>query len=67
MASIESGGWFYGLSESVAWIDASRSFHEDGWPDCLGSAGTRPNVRFGAVAVPSLGIRAVVYVDYRGG
>src|SRR5919106_457016 len=63
VASIESGGWFYGLSESVAWIDASGSFHEDGWPECLGSAGTRPNVRFGAVAVRLLGIRAVVYVD----
>jgi hypothetical protein len=63
MASIESDGWFYGLSDSVAWIDASGSFHEDGWPECLGSAGTRPNVRFGAVAVPSVGIRAVVYVD----
>jgi hypothetical protein len=63
VASIESGGWTYGLSESVAWIDASGSFHEDGWPDCLGRAGNRPNVRFGAVAAPSLGIRAVVYVD----
>jgi hypothetical protein len=65
MASIESGGWFYGLSESVAWIDASGSFHEDGWPECLGSAGNRLNVRFGAVAVTSLGFRAVVYVDCR--
>jgi hypothetical protein len=63
VASIESGGWTYGRSESVAWIDASGSFHEDGWPDCLGRAGNRPNVRFGAVAAPSLGIRAVVYVD----
>jgi hypothetical protein len=63
VATIESGGWSYGLSESVAWIDASGSFHEDGWPECLGGAGTRANVRFGAVAVPSIGIRAVVYVD----
>lgn len=63
MASIEAGGWFYGLSESVAWIDAFGSHHEDGWPECLGSSGNTANVRFGAVAVPSLGIRAVVYVD----
>jgi hypothetical protein len=63
MASIESDGWFYGVSDSVAWIDASGSFHEDGWPACLGRPGTRQGVRFGAVAVPSLGIRAVVYVD----
>jgi hypothetical protein len=67
MASIESGGWFYGLSDSVAWIDRSGSFHEDGWPECLGGPGTRPNVRFGAVTVPSLGFRAVVYVDCSGG
>ena len=67
MASIESDGWFYGLSESVAWIDASGSFHEDGWPECLGSEGTRANVRFGAVDVPTVGIRAVVYVDCSGG
>jgi hypothetical protein len=65
MASIDSDGWFYGVSDSVAWIDASGSFHEDGWPDCLGSPGTRPSVRFGAIDVPTLGIRAVVYVDCR--
>jgi hypothetical protein len=42
MASIESGGWFYGLSESVAWIDASGSQHEDGWPGVWGEQGTPP-------------------------
>ena len=67
VATIESGGWSYGLSQSVAWIDASGSFHEDGWPDCLGSAGNTTNVRFGAVEVKvdSVGFRAVVYVDCR--
>jgi hypothetical protein len=63
MASIESDGWFYGVSDSVAWIDGSGTFHEDGWPGCLGSAGNTVTVRFGAVPVPALGIRAVVYVD----
>jgi len=67
VASIESDGWFYGLSESVAWIDAMGTHHEDGWPECLGSAGNTTDVRFGAVAVPSLGIRAVVYVDCSAG
>ena len=62
MASIESDGWFYGVSDSVAWIDASGSHHDDGWPDCLGRPGTRSYVRFGAVAVPKLG-PVVVYVD----
>jgi hypothetical protein len=63
VATIESGGWSYGLSQSVAWIDESGTFHEGGWPECLGPPGTRPNVRSGAVAVPSLVIRAVVFVD----
>ena len=65
VASIESGGWTYGLSQSVAWIDASGTHHDDGWPGCLGRAGNTTNVRFGAVDVPLLGIRAVVYVDCR--
>ena len=65
LASIEADGWSYGISESVAWIDASGTQHEDGWPDCLGSAGNTAPVRFGAVDVTSLGIRAVVYVDCR--
>jgi hypothetical protein len=65
VATIESGGWSYGLSQSVAWIDASGSSHDDGWPDCLARAGNTVNVRFGAVEVPSMGFRAVVYVDCR--
>ena len=65
VATIQSGGWSYGVSESVAWIDLSGSFHEEGWPECLGSAGNTANVRFGAVPVVSLGIRPVVYVDCR--
>jgi hypothetical protein len=71
MASIESDGWFYGVSESVAWIDADGSFHEDGWPACLGRAGNRPTVRFGAipeVPLPDWGsYTAVVYIDCRTG
>jgi hypothetical protein len=67
VATIESGGWSYGVSESVAWIDASGTHHEDGWPECLGKAGATPYVRFGAVAVPSLGTRVVVYVDCSSG
>ena len=65
VATIESGGWSNGLSQSVAWIDASGSYHDDGWPECLGRAGNTTNVRFDAVEVPLLGSRAVVYVDCR--
>jgi hypothetical protein len=49
MASIESGGWFYGVNESIAWIDADGSSHEDGWPTCLQPEGTTQTVRFAAV------------------
>jgi hypothetical protein len=49
MATIESGGWFYGVNESIAWMDADGSFHEDGWPACLQPDGTIRTVRFGAV------------------
>lgn len=69
VASIESDGWFYGVNDSVAWIDASGSFHEDGWPACLRPAGTTRMVRFGAVDVTipdSVGFRPVVWVDCRG-
>lgn len=70
MATIESGGWFYGVSESVAWIDPSGSQHEDGWPTCLGKAGNTTTVKFGAVPVELPGggsFRPVVYVDCRTG
>jgi hypothetical protein len=66
VASIQVGDRFYGVSESVAWIDASGSYHDDGWPDCLGPAGTTSTVRFGAedVELPDGGgFTVVVYVD----
>lgn len=68
IASIESGDLFYGVSESVAWIDPTGSLHDDGWPSCLGKAGTTSTVRFGVVAVdiPDVGgMNEVVYVDCR--
>ena len=68
IASIESDGWFYGVNDSVAWIDASGSFHEDGWPECFRPAGTTTTVRFAAVHVTipeSVGFRPVVWVDCR--
>lgn len=70
VASIESNGTFYGVSESVAWIDASGSDNEDGWPTCLGEAGNVVSVRFGAVTgeLPDgSSYRSVVYVDCRTG
>jgi hypothetical protein len=70
IASIESGGSYYGVSESVAWIDADGSFHPDGWPACLGRD-SNPIVRFGAIPkapLPGWGAyTAVVYIDCRTG
>jgi hypothetical protein len=70
VASIKSGDQFYGVRDSVAWFDSSGSFHEDGWPACLGQAGGQVNVRFGGlpVAAPESGLTFfdVAYIDCRG-
>jgi hypothetical protein len=70
VATIQSGDWFYGVRDSVAWFDASGSFHDDGWPTCLGDAGNQADVKFAAVPVtpPTSGLtyRDVVYIDCRG-
>jgi hypothetical protein len=68
VASIEAGGSYYGVSGSVAWIDATGSFHDDGWPACFGEVGSTTTVRFGALDVTlpdGGGFRQVVYVDCR--
>ena len=68
MASIQVGDWSYGISKSVAWLDESGSYHEDGWPTCLGGLGNTTVVRFGvtSVTLPNCGtFRPVVYVDRR--
>jgi len=68
-ATIRSEGMLYDVPRSVAWIDATGSFHEDGWPECLGSSGTTTgDLRFGVtdVSVPDApGFTSVVYVDCR--
>lgn len=68
-ASIAVDGWDYGLSQSVAWIDAAGSHHGDGWPECLDvPAGTLvADVRFASVEVEvdDVGWRQVVLIDCR--
>jgi len=70
VASIKSGDRFYGVRDSVAWFDSSGSFHEDGWPTCLGQAGSQVNVSFGGLPVtaPESGLTFfdVAYIDCRG-
>ncbi len=58
----------YGFSDSMPWIDATGSYHEGGWPSCLGSMTTLPSVTFGVTRVdyPDGGwTDQVVYVDCR--
>ena len=68
VATIYVNDWAYGVLDSVPWLDSAGSFHEGGWPDCLGGVGGSPLVRFGAapVTLPNdMTIRAVVFVDCR--
>jgi len=67
--SVRVGGWSYGASDTVRWIDNSGSTHDSGWPDCLGTPGTTVHVKFGAIPVTaptSVSWRQVVWVDCRG-
>ena len=68
VASIRSDGTYYGVSESVPWIDDTGSFHDDGWPECFGKPGTTTRVGFGITPVTVLDaadFTSVVYVDCR--
>jgi hypothetical protein len=51
-------------------VHESGSFHEDGWPACLGQAGDQVSVRFGGLPVtaPESGLTffGVAYIDCRG-
>jgi hypothetical protein len=36
----------YGFEESVPWLGSDNTYHEGGWPDCLGPVGGMHTVRF---------------------
>jgi hypothetical protein len=61
-------GTSYGFSQSMPWIDANNSYHEGGWPECLGRDTTLASATFGIARVDypdgSSGDQ-VVYVDCR--
>lgn len=69
-ASIQADGRTYGISKSVAWVDANGSLNEGGWPDCLSVpvGSTVSGVRFSTVDVMAegLGWSQVVLLDCRG-
>jgi len=61
-------GTSYGFRDSMPWIDANNSYHEGGWPDCLGTVTTLPSVTFGVARVDYPDGNSgdqVVYVDCR--
>jgi len=66
-ATITSDGYSYGVTETVAWVDAAGSLHESGWPTCLPS-GSTVTARFGWTLVTypdGTSARQVAYVDCR--
>lgn len=67
--SIQAEDWTYGISGSVAWIDADGGHHDDGRPECLSvPVGTSvAGVKFATVDVKfdEVGWREVVLVDCR--
>lgn len=66
-ATIEAGGWDYGISSSVAWIARDGELHSHGWPECLTvpDNNTVGELRFATVnvEVPRMSWREVVLVD----
>ena len=65
-ASAQVNGWVYGIADGVGWLDSSNSWHDTGWPDCLGPVGASKTVRFGYTSVDgptSQSWRQVVWVS----
>jgi hypothetical protein len=68
VATITTDGYSYGISQSVAWIDAGGTLHDNGWPTCLTTGSTTLDVTFGWTLVTypdGSSARQVAYVDCR--
>lgn len=65
--TVTDDGDVYGARDSIpTWVDATGSWHDGGWPDCLEMGGT--TVRFAAgplTSIEGVGVRAVLAVDCR--
>lgn len=57
-------GWNYGIVDSVPWLGSDNTWHEDGWPTCLGPVGALRTARFGYTTVqgPTVEWRQVVWI-----
>jgi hypothetical protein len=64
-ASVSVNDWAYGITDSVPWLDSNNTWHESGWPTCLGPVGAMRTVRFGYTTVegPTVTWREVVWVS----
>jgi hypothetical protein len=63
-----SDGIVYGFRDSVPWMDVTGSWHDGGWPECLGTTTTLPSATFGVTRVDypdGSSAEQVVYVDCR--
>lgn len=63
-ATFKAGGRYYGVNNSVAWIDKAGSVHEAGWPTCLTDASTTARFQALSRSVPGVGW-PVIDVDCR--
>ncbi|HEU4674500.1 MAG TPA: hypothetical protein VFS29_00815 [Motilibacteraceae bacterium] len=69
VATFTVRGTYYGVRDSVPWVDAGGAHHDAGWPACLEHLRTVASVRFAVAAVDEPdGARGdrVVWVDCRG-
>jgi hypothetical protein len=49
-------GSTYGINESAPWLGSDNTYHESGWPDCLGPVGGLHTVPFGYTTVQAFNI-----------
>ena len=63
-ATIQSGGWSYGVDSSVPWIDTASANHDHGWPTCLQGDST-VRILVTRDPVQPIGLKPVLVVDCR--
>ncbi len=69
VATLWIGDTAYGAKSSVAWRDASGSYHDSGWPACLSTPGEVKSVHFIGAMVwhGSGGNGTILWVDCSAG
>lgn len=68
VATMTVRGTYYGIRDSVPWVDSTGARHDAGWPACLEHLRTVPSVTFAVASVREPdGARGdrVVWVDCR--